>query len=117
MATKKFVVIKNLHITMVNCGSSNKFEDNVMTVEYVPLQRYSTSRDAIFKKEEEVMTEKESFETTLSMELSTGQSSESSSLDKDIQAGTSMDTVSYLCVCKAFNVFLFAVFSKFRSLS
>ncbi|KAJ8979969.1 hypothetical protein NQ317_013717 [Molorchus minor] len=39
VATKRFVVIKDLKIHMAECGVNNILEDNVMTVKYVPLLR------------------------------------------------------------------------------
>lgn len=93
VATKRFVVIKNLQMTMADCSSSNKFEDNVMTVEYVPLEKYGYSNDTVSKMKE--INEQGSFSTQSSLESSSGQSSDLDSLDKDIQAGTSMDTVKY----------------------
>ncbi|KAK9692788.1 Metallo-beta-lactamase superfamily [Popillia japonica] len=86
VATKRFVVMKNLQITMADCQLGNKFEDNVMTVEYVPLERYETFGNT---SKEKAMNQEESIITSTSSELS----SEVNSLDKDIQAGSSIHTV------------------------
>ncbi|XP_018570801.1 ribonuclease Z, mitochondrial [Anoplophora glabripennis] len=40
-ATKRFVVIRDLKIHMADCSENNVFEDNVISVRYVPLTRTS----------------------------------------------------------------------------
>lgn len=37
MATKRFVIIRDLKIQMAQCDEQTVFEDNVMTVKYVPI--------------------------------------------------------------------------------
>lgn len=37
VATKRFVIIRDLKIQMVQCDEQTVFEDNVMTVKYVPI--------------------------------------------------------------------------------
>ncbi|GLV41872.1 Ribonuclease Z [Carabus blaptoides fortunei] len=39
IATRKFVVLKDLDIRMAKCNPNEKFEDNVMSVRYVPLHK------------------------------------------------------------------------------
>lgn len=39
MATRRFVVLRDLKIKMAECEEGGQFEDSVMTVEYVPLVR------------------------------------------------------------------------------
>lgn len=44
-ATKRFVVIRDLKIHMAECNGTTVFEDNVMSVRYVPLNRSSENND------------------------------------------------------------------------
>lgn len=37
MATRRFVVLRNLSVKMASCNKETTFEDNVMKVKYVPL--------------------------------------------------------------------------------
>ncbi|KAJ8941616.1 hypothetical protein NQ318_000322 [Aromia moschata] len=53
VATKRFVVIRDLKIHMADCGENNVFEDNVMIVKYVPLVRTTNNRLV----DEEIMQE------------------------------------------------------------
>lgn len=36
-ATKRFVIMKDMQVTMAKCSPSEDFDDNVMTVKYVLL--------------------------------------------------------------------------------
>ncbi|XP_065164662.1 ribonuclease Z, mitochondrial isoform X3 [Atheta coriaria] len=68
-ATRRFVVMKNMRVKMAECQEGHDFEDNVMTVKYVPLLRVPT------------ITEHDSLEVE-------------SEMDKVTQAGSSIATMS-----------------------
>lgn len=49
-ATKRFVIIRDLKIKMADCNENTSYEDNTMTVQYVPL----TKSTSLFNDDEEV---------------------------------------------------------------
>ncbi|XP_022916728.1 ribonuclease Z, mitochondrial isoform X2 [Onthophagus taurus] len=75
VATKRFVVIKNLHIKMAKCDENKEFSDNVMIVQYILLER---------KKKIEPKIEDIAEEIDLDSDLS--------GFSKNTQAGSSMET-------------------------
>lgn len=41
MATRKFVILKDMKVEMAECTPETEYDDAVMTVKYVPLIRYN----------------------------------------------------------------------------
>lgn len=40
MATRKFVVLKDMVIETADCSTGNTFEDSIMSMKYIELKRY-----------------------------------------------------------------------------
>ncbi|XP_074040729.1 ribonuclease Z isoform X2 [Leptinotarsa decemlineata] len=66
VATKRFVIIKDLKIHMAVCNEHNFFEDNVMRVEYVPIVRTSkvSCYSSTKQKEGMVVDDEEKFKNS-----------------------------------------------------
>lgn len=45
VATRRFVILKDLKICMADCKPENKFEDNVMSVRYIPITKIKNRID------------------------------------------------------------------------